>query len=627
MPNTIRLGPATSVQAPDPAPRPGRVLVQRVHAFVPPALSAGRTGPRRTIGLLRRRYPRAIRKLLAYLWTEGVGQTWTKVRSRADLERLAASASAFAAVGTVVHDARGTWTAGQPVLCWGWAGPLDADVHMVAPEQCLPIPDVDARYARAPFIGWIAGVVRMLPGPIASCVVIGLDATVNESISALVPGGVPGGRNVVVTCGADDGRAVPGAYVVRLSSERAVHPLVDVGADSATARLADPAHYFLDPHYPGPLELPGPFARSLVEDALAFLVARHEGPAGTAPSAPPRTLAFVLSRPAKRRPPARVCVSCLGAGNYVRAVLVHHLRRATSVRVRGVMDVRPEVAARQAEALDAEFSTTEAAEVVADPATDVVLIASDHASHASYAIAALRARKVVHLEKPPAVTREQLAALIDTIRSADAPRLHLGYNRPYAPAVVALQRHLDQGQGPVHTHSTVHGYRLGRAHWYRWPNEGTRVAGNLVHWIDLGYRLNGRRRPVRVDVLVDARAPSDVESLGLYVEFDGGGTTKIDFSAGGDETYGIEETIEVRREGLTAVIDDFRSLTVDLGGRRRRWRHGRDKGHAANVAALTALATGAPWSTDVIDDLLAVGTVQFAAEEALAEGGGRVDLV
>jgi len=38
--------------------------------------------------------------------------------------------------------------------------------------------------------------------------------------------------------------------------------------------------------------------------------------------------------------------------------------------------------------------------VIQDPAIDLVYVASNHASHADYAIAALEAGKSVHIEKP-----------------------------------------------------------------------------------------------------------------------------------------------------------------------------------------------------------------------------------
>ena len=103
--------------------------------------------------------------------------------------------------------------------------------------------------------------------------------------------------------------------------------------------------------------------------------------------------------------------------------------------------------------------------------------------------------------------------------------------------------------------------------------------------------------------------------------------TTVRFSAGGDETHGIRETIQVRKADLIATIDDFHSMTVEHGKVRRRLRYGRDKGYAANLAALAALMAQPSWNRDVIVDLEAVGAVQFAAQAAFLAGGGRSVLI
>jgi predicted dehydrogenase len=286
------------------------------------------------------------------------------------------------------------------------------------------------------------------------------------------------------------------------------------------------------------------------------------------------------------------------------------------------MDIRPEVAAIQGRALGAAFCTTDPAAVLEDAATDLVLIASDHASHADYAVAALRAGKAVHLEKPPVVTREQLDRLLACLRTARRPRLHLGYNRRFAPAVAELERRLGPLAGPTFVTCAVSGYRLSRAHWYNWPNQGTRVAGNLVHWIDLGYRLSGRRRPVWVEVTVPVPGAAGAPIV-LGTEFDDGSLVTVRFSSASDETFGVRERLAVERQGLAAEIDDFHTLRLARRGQEERHRYRRDKGYAAEMTALARLVGADEWDDRTPADLARTGVIQLAAQAALAAGGGR----
>ena len=56
----------------------------------------------------------------------------------------------------------------------------------------------------------------------------------------------------------------------------------------------------------------------------------------------------------------------------------------------------------------ADYYTTNADDVINDPHIDLIYIVSNHASHAEYAIAAIKQGKAVHIEKPHVVNEDQL---------------------------------------------------------------------------------------------------------------------------------------------------------------------------------------------------------------------------
>lgn len=625
---TVRLD-AAPLRAPAPRLLPGKVIVRRVHAHVPRGFltSSGLSGRTGWIARLLVRYPAPVRKTAGYLGKEGLRQTWSKIRTRSTLERWNVAYGLFAAVGVVVEASDGGLRPGTAVMCWSWQGPLDADLHLASPEQCLPVPALVPEYALAPFLGWIVSVARTMKPGIASLRLVGIDPALEKPLHELLGPHDPNGKRVAIGWGEGLTSALEaGEFPVRLVPERAVEPLVAAGSSGWVCRLPDPSHYFLDPLFPGPPEMPEPFGRKAIAEALDVLTRRFpvSGGAGKEPSPsafPARTLALSTRRPAGT---GALGVSCLGAGNYVRAVLVHHLRRSTSVHVRGVMDVRPDVAAAQARALRSDFCTTDPEAVFADARTELVLIASDHASHADYAVSALKAGKAVHLEKPPAVTAPQLERLLRCLGEVDRPRLALGYNRPFAPAVLDLQKELDSLDGPTRVDFMVQGYRLGRAHWYRWPDQGTRIAGNLVHWIDLGYRLVGRLLPSWVDVSVPTDpSEADRDTIALFVGFEDDSRITIRFSTGGDETWGIRESVRVEKRDLTAEVDDFCSLRISRAGLGQHRRYRRDKGHAALIRTLALRMRDGQWDPGMVKDTARGCAIQLAAQAALAEGGGR----
>src|SRR5690606_8542027 len=128
----------------------------------------------------------------------------------------------------------------------------------------------------------------------------------------------------------------------------------------------------------------------------------------------------------------------IGAGNYASRMLIPAFRRAGAVLhtiaapsgVSGVVHGRRAGFAR---------AVSDAAALIADPEINAVAIATRHDSHARLAADALSAGKHVFVEKPLALTREEL----NEVRAAHASAgrlLMVGFNRRFAPQVRTMKR-------------------------------------------------------------------------------------------------------------------------------------------------------------------------------------------
>ncbi len=611
------------IQAPAPPALPGTVLIQRVHAYRPWGLTIRRRGAGDSwLRRLRRRYPTGVRKVFNYVGEEGALQTLEKIRSRSTLERFNTAYGYFSFSGLVRENhSAAALEPGQPVVAWGYHGPSDADFLIARPEQVLPTPFTHPTLAVAPYMGIILEFLELHP-LFASVRAAGMEAAIGALLpEVLKPRLVPNGGRLVVLLG-DSGEAIEGETTLRIAADRRGPEVLRHEEGEWRCSLPDPAHYFIDPYGPVELEHPVPFSGSGVAKVLEQLVPllRSDRPAPLLRGLPPRTAPL---RPRSRR--ASVGVSCLGAGNFTRVVLVHMLRQRLDMNVRGVMDIRPEIAAVQADAMDADYCTTDSEAVFRDGDTNLVLIASDHASHTDYAIRAIEAGKMLHIEKPPAVSWEQFERLLEAIRTHRPPMIHVGYNRPFAPAFQVLHDRLQAYEGPTFISFIIKGHYLSRAHWYNWPNQGTRIAGNFVHWIDLGYRLTGCRRPLWVDVTTASReAATNWDATVMNIGFDDGSLCTLSFSAAGDETFGIQEYTDVKRQGLSATIDNFSSMEMVVDGRRMRRRFGRDKGHKGEMDALASFVSAGKGDPAVLRDMIVTTAIQLAGQDSLGRGGGRV---
>lgn len=220
---------------------------------------------------------------------------------------------------------------------------------------------------------------------------------------------------------------------------------------------------------------------------------------------------------------------------------------------------------------------------------DLVYIASNHASHSPYAIDYLNNNVDVYSEKPISVSFDQFDNLLTAIRQADS-NFYVGYNRPYSPAIRNLKKQykeLNKENSSFTLNCYISAHDIPEDHWYRKPDEGTRICGNVGHWIDLMVHIYNWRDdiPQKYNVQIaysNTSEPDDNITISITTEL--GDLTSITISARSEPFEGINETINFQYDTLIAKIDDFRRMTVwneEKLDKKRYWP--KDVGHKRSV--------------------------------------------
>ncbi|HEV7764280.1 MAG TPA: Gfo/Idh/MocA family oxidoreductase [Thermoanaerobaculia bacterium] len=285
-------------------------------------------------------------------------------------------------------------------------------------------------------------------------------------------------------------------------------------------------------------------------------------------------------------------VGIIGCGNFAFSHIAYYLRKNYGPVIRGVMDPKLQKAASLFEEFDADYYTTDPQRVIDDPSIDLIFIASNHASHAEYAIQALDAGKSVHIEKPHVVRDDQLERLVDAMRRSKG-RVTLGFNRPGSRIGREIHKQLDSQSGAAMFNWFIAGHAIAPDHWYFRPEEGGRVLGNLCHWTDFVLRLvpDADRYPIRI---TPTRAEkSDCDIAVTYV-FGDGSIAAITFSAKGHTFEGVRERFAAHRGNVLIAMDDFQTLTVENIDRKKTTKSlFRDHGHQAAIRASYQLVRNA----------------------------------
>lgn len=289
------------------------------------------------------------------------------------------------------------------------------------------------------------------------------------------------------------------------------------------------------------------------------------------------------SAPVVVHPPRRggTGVGLVGAGAFARAVLVPALAGAGFDRLVAVASASGLSAVRLAERAGFERALPTAEDVIDDPEVDVVVVATRHDTHAELATRALEAGKHVFCEKPLALTTEELDRVEAAWRSSGC-HLAAGFNRRFSPAVHAVRSRL--GPVPLVVSYRVNAGPVPDAHWYADRRQGGRLLGEVCHFVDTCAALAGEP-PAEVSAFVAPATEATVAAdVVVAVRFAGGSLATIAYASAASPAT-PKERIEILGGGHTAVIDDFRSATLDGAV---VWSGAQDKGHGAQLAAFAA---------------------------------------
>ena len=198
----------------------------------------------------------------------------------------------------------------------------------------------------------------------------------------------------------------------------------------------------------------------------------------------------------------------------------------------------------------------------------LVYICSDHSSHNEYSLHFLARGVDVYCEKPLTTSRDQVLSLHDAITSSRS-RFYSGYNRPHSPYVVEIKNLFKSSAcSSLHLQFSILAHFLPGDHWYRKPDQGSRIYGNLGHWVDLAihslFWLPYLPDRISVNISYLDESHND-ENFILTLQAGQAFSASIYFSARHEPASGVYENIAIYTDKFTARIDNFKSMSIDNG--------------------------------------------------------------
>jgi polar amino acid transport system substrate-binding protein len=363
------------------------------------------------------------------------------------------------------------------------------------------------------------------------------------------------------------------------------------------------------------------------------------------PHGPTQTSSHVKLKTSNIKPCA-VAVGFIGAGSYAQSHLLPNIPRGDDVALLGVMTATGTGSRSVGERFGFGFCTGDEKDILENPEINTVFIATRHDSHADYVLKALRAGKHVFVEKPLCLAVQQLEEIAELLahgagrtaqgnkdpinstivsstlnpRTLDPlnPILFVGYNRRFSPFAQTIKETL--GAGPMAMACRVNAGAIPKESWIQ-DSEfgGGRVIGEVCHFVDLLTYLNGSL-PVSVHANV-LNAPNALnDTLNVSISYANGSIGAISYFANGDKSL-PKERVEAFAHGCTAVLEDFKRLTIHAkGSSREKKLLSQDKGQKAEVRAFIAAVRDGKGPPIPYDELFSTSLVTFKILDSIQVG-------
>lgn len=341
-----------------------------------------------------------------------------------------------------------------------------------------------------------------------------------------------------------------------------------------------------------------------------------EYPAATAATPAPSPPSGRVNVGAARPSGEGVGIGFIGAGSYAMSHLLPNLPR-DGVRLTGVSTASGTSSRTVAEKFGFAFAASTATDVIGDPGTSSVFIATRHDSHASLVTDALRAGRNVFVEKPLCLNETELHELLDAWRG-HRPALMVGFNRRFSPLAAEIAETL--GRGPMAMMYRVNAGAIPGETWIQDAQiGGGRIIGEVCHFVDLMMFLCGSM-PTRVYASGLGDPHNLEDNVAINLEFRDGSIGTISYFANGPKSL-PKEYLEVFKGGVVARLDDFRRLEIfGPRGPRNRKLLSQDKGQPEMTRRTVSAFKEGKAAPIPLAELLGCTLATFAAVESLRTG-------
>lgn len=262
----------------------------------------------------------------------------------------------------------------------------------------------------------------------------------------------------------------------------------------------------------------------------------------------------------------KIRLAVAGAGHFAKGMHLPNLTKLNQhYQLRAVMSRTGHNAKATAHQFSADYSTTEYQQLLEDKEIDAIIITTRHDTHAQMALQALEAGKHVLVEKPLALNREELQAIMEfySQNKVSLPILLTGFNRRFSIYSQQIHQLIAERSGPMIINYRMNAGYIAMDNWVHGPQGGGRNIGEACHIYDL-FTFFANSPVIHISAHPIASKTdyySVTDNFATTISFADGTIANLIYTALGNKQY-PKEQMEIFFDGSVISLSDYKSLSV-----------------------------------------------------------------
>lgn len=310
-------------------------------------------------------------------------------------------------------------------------------------------------------------------------------------------------------------------------------------------------------------------------------------------------------------------IGLIGVGNFAKMTMLPALKEIDA-NIKTIATLEGYSAAIAAKKTNVKVLSSDAEHIFKDVEINTVIITTPHSSHAALVLQGLKSGKNIFVEKPLALTFEDLKQIYKVKNKKSKLNLMVGFNRRFAPTTNQLINRLKNRIDPVSVIITVNAGAIPMDHWVHDPETGGgRILGEACHFIDLARFITGSEIEMVSAMSTQNHSGTDEDKVIITLSFKDGSHASVHYLANGNKSF-PKERIEIFSSEKVYVIDNFKTLK-SYGDNLKIRGMKQEKGHSKGVNSfLQSIKEGKP-SPIPEEELFEIHLATIAVNLSVAE--------